>query len=461
MSGDDEVAQRKLKMARRSFPIAIIVATLLSLSPVGIPLSDMAQITAAQDVGEVLDLMPGVTVTVLASGGVDSLPDQGGGIRVVLDRVSLLPGMTMSEVVADLAAQPGAPPEFGAAEGPHLLYVDAGEITLLDDGAETTYRQEQQVVLPIEASFDVRNDTSSCASFLLLTIGAGGFAGGFGAEIAGPVLPTLGDCPPSRRMIDWHGEPNLPGRSRLFLARVTSDPASYDLASPWNHFGHSGPVGLVVETGTLNFRGGIGVETFLAPGSSLRIRAETPYILITGEPTTALLAGVVPEDKPLFSPLNFVSRAYGVRFFWEGPWEITGESWARDGESQSGWLRLENRRTQSQVHFEEFAGFGGNSVQCLDNFIDRLSAEPTVANLHPDRQNGRAIEERDVTRAYAEYVYDLTDGNGSTQEFVAHIECRTLVPDAAVIVIHAYMPRTDLDVQRQDLEELLAGLVLP
>jgi translation elongation factor EF-1alpha len=84
-----------------------------------------------------------------------------------------------------------------------------------------------------------------------------------------------------------------------------------------------------------------------------------------------------------------------------------------------------------------------------------------VANLHPERQNGRAIEERDVTRAYAEYAYSLTDGNGSTQEFVAHIECRTLVPDSAVFVIHAYMPRTDLDVQRQDLEELLAGLVLP
>ena len=129
----------------RSFPIAIIVATLLSLSPAATPLSDGAQIkgsarvAAAQEVGDVIELAPGVIVTVLASEAVDSLPDMPGN-PISLSQVPLPPGSTMSEVLTDHLS--------GPPEGLQLLYVDVGELVVLRGSGETTYQRGDQLLIP-------------------------------------------------------------------------------------------------------------------------------------------------------------------------------------------------------------------------------------------------------------------------------------------------------------------------
>ena len=107
------------------------------------------------------------------------------------------------------------------------------------------------------------------------------------------------------------------------------------------------------------------------------------------------------------------------------------------------------------------AGYGGNAEPCLDDWIGRLAADPAVTDLRPERSNGQAGEVRDADRAYARYGFAITDATGSRQELVKHIEYRTLVPEQAVLVIDAFLPRADLAAQLQALEGLLGGLGLP
>ena len=259
---------------------------------------------------------------------------------------------------------------------------------------------------------------------------------------------------------------------------MTWDPAGYGPGGTpgFGPIGHLGPVALVVETGTLDLRESDqaafdllepgGSSIFLAPDSSVWIPAGTLYSAYyptyrIGAAATAFVVGVVPNDEQWFVPVpfDFVSSAYGYGLSWDYPWQVTGKSRSNEGTTRYGWLRLQNGT--SWVDIEDFAGYGGSAVQCLDDLINRLESDPTVIDLRPEQRNGRTIEERDADGAYAEFAYTITDANGSPLELVKHIECRTLAPDVAVIVIHAYMPRNDLDVQRQALEELLAGLVLP
>jgi mannose-6-phosphate isomerase-like protein (cupin superfamily) len=415
-----------------------------------------------------------IELNMLASESVDTLTTDplwaGRQVRMELQRVSLAPG----ESYVDQLTRKD-PTFFRPPAGLALLYVETGEMTVARQGIEESYRSGEQTAVAAGQSYDIRNSGAECASMLQLSIQSQ-FPGGMGVAASADVPNVPAPCPESKDLLILlsHGWPTLP--ARMFLARVTLQP-------PWGSIGahvHTGPTGLVVESGqvqvddvmTIPMASDPRVGRALAHDGWAAIPSGVPYTVILAgtdlglngpEPATALVVGVVPADEPWYVPLDYVSPAYGYRLSWDDSWRVTGESWSTD-EGQYGSLQIENGITQTQVQFQEFAGYQGHSVQCLDDSVYRRVADPAVTNLRPERQNGQMIEERDVTRAYAEYTYNLTDGNGSTQELVEHIECRTLVPGGAVIVINAFMtidPRIDLVDQRQALEELLAGLVLP
>jgi hypothetical protein len=462
----------------RSFPIAIIVATLLSLSPVAVLLSDGPQIkgstriAAAQEAGDVIEFQPGVTVTVLGSEAVDSLPNEGRSQVLMLDRVPLPPGTTMSDVLADLADQPGVP-DYDV-DGLRLLYVDAGELVVLSDSGETTFQHGAQLLIPSGTDFDVRNDTSRCASFLLLTVWTKEGAGLFGSSVEGPSLPDIEDCPTPRRWIGWEASPQFSGPARLFLARALWDPADYVLDRPQIGVGpiaHFGPVGFVVETGTLNVREwDEDIHVYLAPGSYVWIWPATLYSVLyqnfdeNAESATALLVGVVPDDGPWYLPLDFVSSANGFGLTWDNSWEETGQWRSTEGSfpnfDRYHGLRLANGT--SEVLFEDFAGYEGDPGRCLDDQINNLQADPNVTELRPMLPDEVVVEERDVTGgASAQYSYSITDPDGTTRELVRYMECRTIVAGEAVLTINAWIPAADYEVEIQALDRLLDGLVLP
>ena len=133
---------------------------------------EVPAMAVAQEAGDEIELDPGVTVTVLASEAVDSLPGDETdflGHPIALSQVPLPPGTTMSEVLTG--------PLAGPPEGLQLLYVDVGELIVLSGSGESTYQRGAQLLIPSGTDFDVRNDTSNCASFLLLTVALGAVAG--------------------------------------------------------------------------------------------------------------------------------------------------------------------------------------------------------------------------------------------------------------------------------------------
>jgi hypothetical protein len=449
---------------------AIPSATIVTLSPP----------VRAQESGSITDfsanLPADIELTMLASETVDVLSTDpnwaGRQVRMGLQRVSLAPG---ESYLAQLKEQDPISEMEPVAVGLALLYVETGEVAVARQGSEESYLSGESTAVAAGQSYDIRNIGTECAWLLSLRVHSQ-FPGGAGVAASDEVPNVPEPCPETKNLLILlaDGWPTLP--ARMFLARITLQP-------PWATVGahvHTGPTGLVVESGQVAVDDFVTREALRAGTNTRRFRrvlahdgwaalpAGVPYtVTIAGtdlnvsgtEPATALVIGVVPDDEPWFSPLDFVSPAYGFRLSWDDSWQVTGESWSRNESALSGWLQIENG--MSQVHLEDFAGYGGNSVQCLDDWINRLFADPNVASPRPELENGRAIEERDVTRSYAQYTYRLTDATGRTQELVKHIECRTLVPNEAVIVINAFMPRTDLDVQRQALEQLLAGLVLP
>jgi hypothetical protein len=459
----------------RIFIVLLVLAAIPSATIVALSPPVRAQESGAMTVFGA-NLPADVELTMLASETVEILSTDpswaGRQVRMGLQRVSLAPG---ESYVAQLKEQDPFSEIEPVAVGLALLYVETGEVAVAHQGSEGSFRSGESTVVAAGQLYDIRNIGTECVSMLSLDVHSQ-FPGGAGVAASDDVPNLPQPCPETKDLLILlaDGWPTLP--ARMFLARMTLQP-------PWATVGthaHAGPTGLVVESGQMAVDDFVTREALMAGARSRRFRrvlahdgwaafpAGVPYTLaiagtdlnVSGtEPATALVVGVVPDDEPWFAPIDFVSPAYGFRLSWDDTWQVTGESWSRDESALSGWLRIENGI--SQVHFEDFAGYAGNTVQCLDDSINRLFADPNVASPRPERENGQVIEEREVTRSYAQYTYRVTDASGRTQEFVNHIECRTLVPDEAVIVINAYMPRTDLDLQRQALEELLAGLVLP
>jgi hypothetical protein len=243
-------------------------------------------------------------LSVLASEFVDSLLGPTSpccGTDIVVDRIPVSPGFTMNEVLADLVDQTGVPDFRGRSFGVRLLYVEAGGLVVLDEAGETTYRQGEHVLFPPAATFDVRNDTSDCTSFVLISMAPGGAGGGFASDVSGPNLSSFRDCPVPQRLLWWRSQPRFEGPARLFLGRMIWDPTTATGFPPgFDQISHLGPIFLLVETGTLTIPMSGESTAYLKAGSSLLVPAGESYTVFYSsfgrepEPAIALVVGVEP-----------------------------------------------------------------------------------------------------------------------------------------------------------------------
>ena len=157
---------RLLRVARRLLAV-LPVLTLVALATATVARTPILAQEATPEVAE------GVAVEVLAAG---EIPERAADLGLVrLERVA---------VAAGTAGEPVR------TTGPQLLYVESGDLVLVDElGLEGAYGPESQVLLPAGVGYSVRNDGAADASLLRLSLlpaaEAAPAAGGGGTPVAG------------------------------------------------------------------------------------------------------------------------------------------------------------------------------------------------------------------------------------------------------------------------------------
>lgn len=116
----------------------------------------------------------------------------------------------------------------------------------------------------------------------------------------------------------------------------------------------------------------------------------------------------------------------------------------------------------STVRFEAGRGSTGDVAKCLQEVAARLRGKPGVTAVDLLKgSDGQVLPGGDRSRAFVVFGFTRTSAEGEAEERVRRLECRTLVPGEAVLLIQQAMLHDDHEEQMQALEELLDGLVLP
>jgi hypothetical protein len=250
-------------------------------------------------------------------------------VRMLLERVPLDPGDQMDgRDPAESGGGNGPPWASTQREGMHLLYVETGEVVLAAADEEATYRQgesvfipatagvwvgETQVVEPSALPYALRNDSGDCASVLRLSVVFVPFVGG--ATPAAASGPERG-CGQyeflffEARDFPWPENPPADLPVYLFIARLSWGEWPGSLEETYGaSLNFTGPVALVVESGSLSVRHGAGrgpdpeIHAALPPGGQLGIKAGVPLEWSGEEKGTALLvAGIIPAGQEWLRP---------------------------------------------------------------------------------------------------------------------------------------------------------------
>jgi mannose-6-phosphate isomerase-like protein (cupin superfamily) len=250
-----------------------------------------------QDAGYSEQLSPGVSIDVLASEMIFDIPF-GEKFGFILDRIPLEPGARMIETLDSLEEGLEIMPA-ASYDTPQLLFFERGSLVVeRDDLGEATYSRGDQLAIPAESYFDIRNDTGRCASLLRLSLSPV-YGGGFSTNIDEPEFPEL-DCGFPEQLIASPGiTPAAELPILMFVSVITFDPWEYDDVSSFGLGTHSHPgqVGLVVESGTIHFwDGNPEVSIELGPGSTVMINPGAPHaeLYLGNEPAEVMMVGLLP-----------------------------------------------------------------------------------------------------------------------------------------------------------------------
>ena len=247
----------------------------------------------------------------------------------------------------------------------------------------------------------------------------------------------------------------------VYLARVTWEPGAN--AATVGTVSHPGPTGLVVESGTLDISDpAAGLSAFnsrLDQGGSIGIRPHRSYRPGGSEfgSTVALMVGVIPAGEPLWLRWQHIGRAHRYRIATDGTWRVQAESWTGSSKDDRASVRLSN--FTSEVLVEDFP-YGGDPAGCRDEAIARWRGGPGIGNAKPMVVDGAPAEGVDAAGAFAQYVYDRDEDDGTAAPFTAYFECRAFASGEAVLLVTAAIPLADLDAQAEPVQRLLDGIVL-
>lgn len=192
-----------------------------------------------------------------------------------------------------------APPQSVGAPDvlvPELLLVEIGSVELRDElGLTTTLTPDAQFVVNAGATYTLRNPGAEPVTLLRLAFSVPS-DGGMGTPVAeaasGTAITILIEGTVDEIIGDGYSD-----QFTLFIGRATFQPG-FD--APVH--GHTGPIGFVIETGTLSVTGPSGVEGQLTTGTGVLLPAYEAHRERNAgtEPVSALMVGYVGEDVGLY-----------------------------------------------------------------------------------------------------------------------------------------------------------------
>ena len=222
-------------------------------------------------------LPAGVTLALLGGGAVDATA--AGPATIRLERLTL---------------PAGAPVEAKPLPGPQLLVVETGALVLAGiPELAGRYGAGGQALVPADRAYALRNESDQPARLLRLRLVPDPLPAAPAA--ASPVLasPIAGGASADVLLAAVVRVPR--GPASLVLARVTWEPGA-DVGTRI----YPGPVGLVVESGTLIVAGPTGEPLRLGAGGSMVAPAYTAHQARNGgpEPVSALAVAILPAAPP-------------------------------------------------------------------------------------------------------------------------------------------------------------------
>jgi hypothetical protein len=157
----------------------------------------------------------------------------------------------------------------------------------------------------------------------------------------------------------------------------------------------------------------------------------------------------------------YVSPQFGFSLEWNADdWDVN----AATSDVTGDFVQLVGRR--GFISFLGIEQFGGDPLVCFENFADFLAQdEPpfTVEEFEPfEDEAGEVVEGEEDDRVFGAFRSVVADEDGIEQEFVYYLECRTLVPDEAVLVIlQVIQPPSAYELASESRDEILATLEIP
>lgn len=252
-------------------------------------LMSMAPIRAQDESGPSAGFAGDIAVQQLASGNADTLPSLPAALQ--LERILLGSNTSLQ------------PREVTGAD---LLYVEMGELTVADDlGLASSLAEGEGVLLRAGATYEARNDGPESVSLLRLSLGpstrdAARDATPAGTPLATPVVNAQDAAVTITTLAETDVDALPAAPVRVFLARATWEPGVSS-----GDYVQNGPIGMLVESGTLTIASPSGIDGELSEGNAIVLPADVALSARNAgdDPAVALLFGVVEAGGGLVEPV--------------------------------------------------------------------------------------------------------------------------------------------------------------
>ena len=141
---------------------------------------------------------------------------------------------------------------------------------------------------------------------------------------------------------------------------------------------------------------------------------------------------------------TYSSPTFGYTLTWDDTvWGVADEF------TEAGYDSLTLESATSTLYIESIYFYQGNTEECLSGERLGVAEESGLADLDPLSNNsGEPIELfEDGVSLGSETQIDLASGEADSYDWVVYLQCRTLIPNAVVMVITGFVDPADLDAQ--------------
>jgi predicted metalloprotease len=159
---------------------------------------------------------------------------------------------------------------------------------------------------------------------------------------------------------------------------------------------------------------------------------------------------------PGISGNSYTSPEFGYTFSWDESFWSGGDETSEDGYDS---VHLESET--SDLYVEGLYFYRGDPGDCIDGERTSIAQDDGLDALDPlVDDNGTPIAGSDQGETFGFFAYPEQADDGSTVDGVVYLDCRTLIPNSAVLVITAFFDAADLDAQAAAVDDVLGSLTL-